>query len=192
MATSLDDKASKEFFKSQLGDLSAATRAATRAAAKQLKEEMKKQVRQNFKRGRNSNGSFFNAFKVYNLDENERQGPASYVRSGVKFLDIFETGGEVTPKNGKYLITLTPGGEKIGFKRITKANTWDSVFNKYKKFLKIIQTNSGILVVYEFQGRSTIVYKFVKKIRLRKKIDFYAAAERIAEQVPDQINKLLK
>lgn len=189
---SVNSRAAREFFRVQVGDLSAATRAVLRASARQLKADMTKQMRRSFKRGKNSNGSFFKGFKIYDLEADATRGPVSYVRQGVPFLEVFEEGATIRPKGGnKYLIILLSDGEKLGFKRITKGNTWDRVWNKFKKNFKLIKVSDGILILYSFGGRTTPVYKFVREVRIRKRLNFYDAAEKIANEMPDEIRKLL-
>lgn len=186
----IEVSAAREFFRSQVKDLTAATRAVLRASSAQLKADMQRQVRQRFKRGTYSNGSFFKGFKVYNLDGDASRGPASYVRAGVPFMGIFEDGATVTPK-GKYLIMLLPTGEKLGFKRITKGNSWDKVYNRYKRNLQIVKQSDRTFVLYKYQGKTTPIYMFQRQARIGKKISFYDAAEAIARQIPEQIAKLL-
>lgn len=186
----VDTKAAREFFRVQIKDLSAATRAVIRASAAQLRADMQKQVRRTFKKGAYSSGSFFRGFKIYNIEADASRGPVSYVRAGVPFMGLFEEGGTVSPK-GKYLITLLPSGEKLGFKRITKGNSWDKVYNRYKRNLQIVKSGDRILVIYKYQGKSTPIYLFQRQVRIGKKISFYDAAEAIARKIPDEIAKLL-
>ena len=189
---SINSRAAREFFRVQVGDLSAATRAVLRASARELKANMTRQMRRNFKRGSNSNGSFFKGFKIYDLNADASRGPVSYVRQGVPFLEVFEDGATIRPKNGnKYIIILLSSGADLGFKRITKGNSWNRVWDKFKKNFKLINRSDGILVLYSFRGRVTPVYKFVREVRIKKRLNFYKAAEQIADKMPDEIRKLL-
>ncbi|MFM6134020.1 MAG: DUF6441 family protein [Sphaerospermopsis kisseleviana] len=188
---SIESKAARDFFAAEIKDLQTATRAVIKASARQFKQEIQKQVRTNFKRGTFSNGSFFKAFKIYDLNADVVRGPASYVRAGVPFLHIFTTFNTITAK-GDNLAILLPEGEKIGFRRISKGNTWTRVFSQYGKYMRIFNTKGGgKLIAYDYGGKLTPVYLLIKRVRLRKRLDFWETAQTIANQIPNEINKLL-
>ena len=189
----IEAKAARTFFAAQIKDLQTATQAVIKASARQFKQEIQKQVRANFKRGTFSNGSFFKAFKIYDLNSDVMRGPASYVRAGVPFMNIFEEGKIINSKRAEYLAVLLPQGEKLGFKRISKGNTWTRVFNQYGKHLKVlnIRAGNGKIFIYDYAGTQTPVYLLIKSVRIKKKLNFFQAAEQIANQIPDEINRLL-
>ena len=188
---SIESKAAREFFAAQIKDLNSATRAVIRSSARQFKQEIVRQVRTNFKRGLNSNGSFFKAFKIYDLDADASRGPASYVRAGVPFMNVFEEGATIKNKKSQFLIVLLPQGEKLGFKRISKGNPWGKVWAQFgKHFVLKVLSNSKILYSYEWGGKLTPVYLFTKSVKLKKRLNFFEPAEIIANQIPDEIAKL--
>jgi len=186
----IESKAAREFFAAQIKDLNSATRAVIRASVRQFRQDIVKQVRTNFKRGVNSNGSFFKAFKIYDLEADANRGPASYIRAGVPFMKVFQDGATITNKKAQFLIVLLPQGEKLGFKRISKGNPWRKVWAQYGKQFRMRKVGNTTVFTYEFQGKSTPVYLFTKSVTLRKRFDFFAPAEAIAKQIPDEIAKL--
>ncbi len=188
----VEAKAARTFFAAQVKDIEAATRAVIKASAREFRQHIKRQVRANFKKGTYSNGSFFKAFKIYDLDADATRGPASYVRAGVPFLHVFQTGKVITTRRAQNLIVLTEQGEKIGFKRISKGNPWRKVVSLYgKKLQRITLGADKALIIYNHEGRKTPVYYITKSVRVGKRIDFFAPAEAIANDIPDEINKLL-
>lgn len=188
---SIESKAAREFFAAQIKDLNSATRAVIRASARQFKQEIVRQVKANFRRGSNSNGSFFKAFKIYDLDADASRGPASYVRAGVPFMNVFEEGAVITIKKAQFLIVLLPQGEKLGFRRISKGNPWRKVWAQFgNRFVLKILPNNKMLYSYENAGKLTPVYLFTKSVKLKKRLNFFEPAEIIAKQIPDEIAKL--
>lgn len=187
---SVESKAAREFFSAQIKDLNSATRAVIRASARQFKQEIVKQVKRNFKRGTNSNGSFFKAFKIYDLESDATRGPASYVRAGVPFMMVFQDGATITNKKSDFLIVLLPQGEKLGFKRISKGNPWHKVWAQFGNFFAVRKVGQGLLYTYEYRGKSTPVYFFTKSVTLKKRLSFFEPAELIAKQIPSEIAKL--
>lgn len=190
---SLESKAAKAFFAAEIKDLQSATHAVIRSAGRHFKQQIQRQVRRNFKPGTFSNGSFFKAFKIYDLSADATRGPVSYVRAGVPFLHIFTAGTTITNRNAGYLTILLPQGEKIGFRRISKGNTWTKVFSQYGKYMTAlnIRGGGGKIFIYNYGGKQTPVYLLIKAVRIRKRLDFWESAQEIANQIPSQINNLL-
>lgn len=189
-AIELSLKASNDFFRSQVKDLDSATRAVVRRSARQLRTEMRRQTRRAFKPGPNSNKSFFKAFKVYDLDATESLGPASYVRAGVPFLHVFESGATLRAR-GKYLVILTDSGAKLGFKRISKGNTLAALYRKHGRKLRPVQGRQGPVILYDTGSRWVAVYLFLPSVKMPKRLSFYEAAEAIGDAMPEAINRLL-
>jgi hypothetical protein len=178
------------FLRSAQQDLNAAAQSVFKVAASKIDREVKAQLRSNFKRGKNSSGSFFKAVRTYNLSPRGSLGPASFVRLPIKFMQAFEEGATVTGKAS--LIILLPPGEQLGFKRISKGNSWQAVWSRIKDQSYIKKVGNGWVILYKDNEKSYPIYKIQKAVRLPKKINFYDTAERIAASIPDEISRLLK
>jgi hypothetical protein len=196
--TADQQKIVQQFFDSEVKNLEGATRIVSRNAARILKREIQKQLKKNFKRGAHPvpqlKGTFFRAVKIYDLDTNLDRGlgPASIVRMGVPWISIFEEGGTVSGKPN--LAILLPDGARFGFKRITKGNPWKKVWQDWGKHLFLVRTRDGTVVVYKHPrlDKNYAVYKFQRRVELPKKLSFYALAEAVGDQVPEQILKLME
>lgn len=181
-------RAAKEFWKAEIQNLEAASTAVSRSAARALKRELGKQLRK-FKKGPNSNGSFQKAITLKDKEAKGLYAPATFISLGVPFMDVFEEGKTVTGK-GK-LIILLPPGERLGFKRITKGNRWNDVWNRIQGKSRIVKVSDGVVILFQHQGTEHPIYKFQKSVKVPKKLSFYETAEAIADKMPDEIEKLL-
>lgn len=192
MKISLSDqqRAVKEFWKSEAQNLEAATRAVIRTTARALKREAAKQLRR-FKKGPTANGTFQKAVKLYDLEARGRLGPATFVRLGVPFMDAFQEGKTVQAK-GKYLILLTSQGAALGYQRISKGNRWAKVWEGIKRQARLIRVNGGILVLLKKDGRDVPIYKLQSEVKVPKKISFLETAEQLSEGMAEEINRLLE
>lgn len=179
----------REFFASEVKNLESASRAVLRSTARRLKREAENQLK-TFKKGPNSNGSFHKAVKVYDLEPRGSLGPASYVRLGVPWLDAFEEGKTIRGKSN--LIILLPPGAELGFKRITKGNSWSKVWTKIKSKSRIAEVSDGVVVIFNYQGRNVPIYKFQLQVKVPKKLSFYETAERLSSAMADEIERLMR
>lgn len=190
MQFEFNDRAiAKDFFNSEIRDLESATRAATKEAANLLKKNVGKELRK-FKKGSGSNGSFQKSIKVYNLRSQGSFGPASFVRLGVPFMDVFQEGATVTGKPN--LIILLSGGAKLGFRRVNKGNQWGAIWSLIRDRAKLVKVDDGVVVALQHQGQNIAIYKIQKSVKDPKKISFNETAEQIADRIPEEINKLLE
>jgi hypothetical protein len=182
-------RASKDFWKAEIQNLEAASKAVSRSAARALKRELGKQLR-SFKKGPNSNGSFQKAIRLKDKEAKGTLAPASFVSLGVPFMDVFEEGKTVTGKGS--LIILLPPGEQLGFKRISKGNRWSDVWNRIKGKSRVVKASNGAVVLFKYQNQEYPIYKFQKSVKVPKKISFYETAEAIANKMPEEIERLLR
>jgi hypothetical protein len=181
-------RASKEFWKAEIQNLEAASTAVTKSAARALQREIRKQLR-TFKKGLNSNGSFQKAVRIKDKPPKGELSPASFVSLGVPFMDTFEEGKTVSGKSN--LIILLPPGAQLGFKRITKGNTWRDVWNKIERKASVVKVADGLVVLYRHQGTKVPIYTVQKSVKDPKKISFYDTAEAIANTMAAELEKLL-
>jgi hypothetical protein len=190
MSFSLADqnKAARQFFRSELKDLEAANTAALRTTAAAVKREMGKQLRK-FKKGPTGNGSFQKAIRIKELRPSGSLPFAVVVRLGVPFMSAFEEGAKITsPRN---LIILLPQGAALGFRRISKGNKWASIWARIAKVARIIPVADGKVVAISKDGRNVPIYKIQKSVQLPKKISFFATAESIAGNMAELVEQLL-
>jgi hypothetical protein len=183
-------KLAAQFLRAEVRNLEAASALVIKEAARKQKTEVQKQLRKNFKRGPNSSGSFFKAVKVVNLKPKGALGPAAYVRMGVPWVKMFQEGGVVEGK--PWLVILLPTGQKMGYRRISKANPWKVVWDKIqRRGGRAIPTADGKLIVVPSGGAFVGAYKIQRKVQERKRLSFYESAEAIANEMPDAITRLL-
>lgn len=182
------NRATREFFRKEIQDLEGATAVVMKSAARALKRETQKEIRKNFNYDRS--GSFHKAVKVYDLKSTKFLGPASYVRLGVPFMGVFQEGATITARS-KNLIILLPPGKALGFKRITKGNRWNRVWNQIKNKARLIPTGQDTLVVINHNGTNYPIYKFTKQVTVGKKISFLEMSEEIGANLDSEINRLM-
>lgn len=167
---------------SKFGDeaekLRVAANRSIRASARRLKRTAEAEIRNNFKPAKNK-GSF-GSVKVYDLPNSSRIS----LRPG--YLEAFEEGKTIRGK--PTLIILLPDGERLGFKRIGKSNSWASVWQRIHKKARLVGVGDGLVVVYQHRGKSYAIYKFQKQTTAPKLISLRAKAKAIADKIPDSID----
>jgi hypothetical protein len=173
------------FFKAEVKNLETATAIGIKTTATKLANETKKQLRK-FKIKNNSN--FAKSVKVYNLGAKGALGPASFVRLGIPWINIFQEGGTVTGKAN--LLILLPEGEKLGLKRI-KPGQWGKFWDSNKKNLFTRKVPDGVIVFLKKDGAVYPIYKFQKSVTIPKKLDFYETAEKLGNEMADLISNLM-
>lgn len=162
--------------------MEAASRAAVRSAARQLGNEAESQIRRNFKPKINK-GSF-GSVKRYDLPNSTRVS----LKPG--YLESFAEGKTIRGK--PTLIILLPDGERLGFKRISRTNSWDEVWQRIHKKARLVGVGDGVVVLYQHRGKSYPIYKFQKQSTAPKLISLKAKAEALAETMPDSINNFME
>lgn len=158
--------------------LALAANRSIKASARQLKRTAEAEIRSNFKQ-KKTKGSF-GSLRIVDLPNSSRVS----LRPG--YLEAFEEGKTIRGK--PTLIILLPDGEKLGFKRISKSNSWASVWQRIHKKARLVGVGDGLVVVYEHRGRSYAIYKFQKQTTAPKLISLRAKAKAIADKIPDQID----
>lgn len=178
-------RAIKRFFDAEVKNLETATEVAIKVTATKLANETRKQLRK-FKIKNNSN--FAKSVKVYNLKARGALGPASYVRLGIPWIEVFQQGGTVTGKST--LLILLSEGEKLGLKRI-KPGQWGKFWDANKANLFTRRVADGVIVFFKKDGNVYPIYKFQKSVTVPKKLDFYETAEKLGEEMTDLISNLM-
>lgn len=169
-------------FEDEARRLKAASRAAIRSAARQLGTEAESQIRRNFKPKSRTNS--FGSIKRYDLPNSSRIS----LKPG--YLEAFSEGKTIRGK--PTLIILLPDGERLGFKRISRTNSWDSIWQRIHKKARLVGVGDGVVVLYQHQGKSYPIYKFQKQTTAPKLISLKAKAEALAETMPDSINNFME
>lgn len=150
-----------------------------RSAARTLQREAEAQIRRNFKPKSKTRGSFGSA-KVVDLTNSSR------ISLKPKYLEAFAEGKTIRGK--PTLIILLPDGERLGFKRISRSNSWASVWERIHTKARLVGVGDGLVVVYQHRGKNYAIYKFQKQTTAPKLISLEAKARAIAETIPDQID----
>lgn len=182
----MDDRAAREFFRSEIKNLEAANRAVIRSTGRKLKAEMLTQLKR-FKRSKGS--TFHKAVKLRDFEPTGALGPASIVRLGVPFMDAFEEGKTVSGKPN--LIILLPMGQKLKYKRISKGNPWSKVWSEISPIAVIFKVNDGVVIAVNKNGKNYPIYKIQKSVKMPKLISFYNTAKRLGDEMPTEIERLL-
>ncbi|MCG9891100.1 MAG: DUF6441 family protein [Thermosynechococcaceae cyanobacterium MS004] len=188
-------RAAREFFRAEVRNLDAATKATTRTTARALRRETAKELRR-FRRGKQSTGAFQKAVKVYDVDPRGQLGPASFVRLGVPFMHVFQEGSVIRGK--PRLAILLPTGEALGFRRITPGNTWKQASEKMQarsddRQVRIIPISKGrTMVAILRQGQWVPIYLFQQQVKEPKKLSFFEMAEALADEMPRLIEALMR
>lgn len=182
-------RATREFFKSQIKDLEAADRAVLRATAKALQREVRGQLRK-FKRGPTGTGGFQKAVKVYDLPPRGSLPLANFVRLGVPFMNVFEEGKTIMGHPN--LIILLTTGAKLGFRRITKGNTWAKVWEGIKDKARLFPVANGTIIAIEVNGKNVPIYKIQRSVTAPKKLSFFETAERLSAGMAEEVQRLLE
>jgi hypothetical protein len=170
-------------FDDEARHLEAASRAAIRSAARKLHQEAEAQIRRNFKPKSKTKGSF-GSVKVYDLPTSSRVS----LKPG--YLEAFAEGKTIRGK--PTLIILLPDGKRLGFKRISRSNTWSSVWQRIHTKARLVGMGDGLVVLYQHRGKNYAIYKFQKQTQTPKLISLQAKASAIAESMPDQINNFME
>jgi hypothetical protein len=176
-------RALRNYLEGEARGLMAAGRAVVREAGKTLKSRTSRELRKNFRSG----SGFARGVKLYNLESNNRLGPATYVRLG-KIQSQFQE--NTTMVGRRNLVILLPGGERLGFKRIGKRNSWESLIRTFSG--KLVFTRSGRGTVVSIKNENTLVpiYKLQKTVTLKKRLTFLEEAEKIGNQLPSEIERI--
>jgi hypothetical protein len=181
----------KQYLAATVKNYETASNLVVQKSATRLKQVTAAELKK-FKRGKGSRGNFHKAVKQYDFKVSGARGPASYVRLGVPWINIFEEGGTVTGKKGA-LIILLPTGDALGFKRV-KPNGWQRIWNSIKHQAVVIPQPDGYLIgIKQGKGQKPIlIYKIQRgSVKVPKKLNFYDNAEKLADQMPDEINNLI-
>lgn len=181
------ERALKAFFLQKEKDLTSATLSAYKVGGEKLAGKVKEELKRQFKRGANSAG-FSRAISV-RAGLSRKGNPYCRVTMQVAFMGIHQTGGTITGK--PWLIILTTEGAKLGFKRITKGNSWGKVWSAIRSQSRIVKVADGLVVVYSQGDRSVPIYKFQKEVRLRKRLTFLETGEQIYSSLSAEIERLL-
>lgn len=170
-------------FEDEARSLASATRAALGSAARKLQREAESQIRRNFKPRSKTKGSF-GSIKSYDLATSSRVS----IKPG--YLQAFAEGKTIRGK--PTLIILLPDGERLGFKRISRSNSWLSVWQRIHKKARLAGVGDGLVVLYRHRGRSLPIYKFQKQTTTPKLISLGAKAKALADEIPDSINNFME
>jgi hypothetical protein len=171
------------FFEEEARSLSRAAVVTIRNIARTLQRETEAEIRRNFKPKSKTKGSF-GSVKVYDLPTSSRVS----LKPG--YLEAFAEGKTI--RGNPRLIILLPDGERLGFKRINRSNSWTSVWQRIHTQARLVGVGDGLVVVYSHRGRNYAIYKFQQATKAPKLISLQAKASSLAESIPDQIDNFME
>jgi len=177
------------YLKAEIKNVEKATAIVMEKTADKLTRETKKQLRRNFKKSRGSN--FAKAVKSYKLPSKGALPPVAYVRLGIPWIEIFEEGAII--QGTPWLRILLPEGERLGFKRKIANEAYFRARAANQLFSRKVQ-DGWILYLKpsEKGGKPIPIYKFQKTpVEVPKKLDFYATAEELGDEMPQAIADLM-
>ena len=187
---SSDRQLAKKFFNTETRNLRTASKVVVESAAQEFKNAIARQLKANFKASSDSRG-FFKAIRVIHLtDKHPDKPPLSIVRLGIRFMHIFQEGGTVNARKSPNLIIRLPDGARLGLPR-ANFKTWQKIYAKFGSKFKITKVANGFVVLLPYQGKTYAVYKIQQSVKIPKKLSFYEAADKIANQMPQRISKLM-
>lgn len=177
----------KKFLDAEIKDMEKATDIVTQATAQKLAQETKKDLRRNFKLTRGSN--FAKAVKVYNLPQKGVKGPASFVRLGIPWIGVFEEGETIAGE--PWLTILLPEGQRLGFKRKMKSPEFLEAKQQKRIFTRSVR-DGFIVYLRNPNGKPSPIYKVQKSpVKLPKRLNFYATAESLGDDMSEAIANLI-
>lgn len=173
-----------QFFSDEIKAIASDSKAIARRAAEELYDSVRRQIRQNF---RNPSTAFIKGLKIYEFDD------ATYVRLS----PILSSHAQETDlRGGPNIWILLPDGARLGFKRIGKGFSWDTLRRRYGTRLSFapigsadstllrnggtLQRSDGHVVLYRDRGVVHPIYKIQASVTTKQRIEFYEKAEEIA------------
>jgi hypothetical protein len=177
------------YLKAEIKNVEKATEIVMKQTAAKLTRETKKQLRRNFKKNPKSN--FAKAVKAYKLPPKGALGPAAYVRLGVPWIEVFEKGATI--QGTPWLSILLPDGEALGFPRKMKNPMLAQAKAEGKTFSRSVRDGWIVYLKPATKGDKPIpIYKVQKSpVKVPKKLDFYATAESLGDEMPQAIADLM-
>ena len=165
------NKKVSNFFDGEIKAIALESKAIAVKAAKELQEDITRQIRSNF---RNPTSAFVRGIKIYEFDN------AAIVRLS-PLLSSFAEPQKI--KGSPYLWILLPDGVKLGFKRIGKGFNWDTLKRRYGNRLRFAEVRDGFVLLFRHSRGVRAIYKLQKVVNREQKIEFFEAAEKIADSI---------
>ena len=192
----------RAFYRTELGDLHDAAGVAIKAVANKHRSKVLRQIKQNFRQTQDPRSkSFFRAVKAYHLKPEGKLGYASFVRAGVPFMHIFETGGTITRKKAPNLVIRLAGAERMGLARVNDKKNFGELLRRAKALLRLVDPQAKIIrvpygeTIYFYglvSGELRPLYKYQPSVRLQKRIKFFEEAETLHKEIPKLIQNLVE
>ena len=159
------------FFNDEIKAIAVSSKAIASRLAEELQEDVLRQIRRNFS---NPTTAFAKGVKIYHFET------ASYVRLN-PLLSSFAQ--DTTIEGNPNLWILLPDGARLGFKRIGKGFNWSDIKRRYGNKLRFVKVTGGSVLLYRTpQGDVKPIYKLQRSVDRKQKIEFFEAAERIANE----------
>ena len=157
-----------KFFDDEIKAIAVNSTAVARTAAEELYYDVRRQIRQNF---RNPSSAFEKGLKIYEYDE------ATYVRLS----PILSSHAQPSNLQGNPNVwILLPDGARLGFKRVGKGFSWDTLRRRYGTRLSFTPVGDGHVVLYRDRSGVHPIYKIQASVTTKQRIEFFESAESIA------------
>jgi hypothetical protein len=172
----------KGYLSKEAKSLGGAVRKGIRKTMRGMKREMDRQMRaagiKMFKRGR----SEWWIGILYNSRSDAGLNTVGKVYSGFRSAaSLFDTGGRIRPKQGKYLFIQNPNGPPINVKGLRTLRERTALIpTKNPNTKLVILKKSG-------NGEPVVLGWMVTNVHVRKKIDFDSSANKWGESMPQAI-----
>lgn len=193
----------RAFLRTELQGIQDAAGIAIKAGASRFTTLMRQQARAAFRETEHGGSkSFPKSFKAYHVKPRSQLGYASYVRSGVPFMGVFETGHNYNP--GKTMIVRLEGALNLGLPRHNKTtqlnHTLDQLRAQYGKgAIAILNNRKGPIIALRtskrikgVKGGMILLYQLRKTVRVGKRLDFFKLANTVAGEIPNNIQRIIR
>lgn len=187
----------RSFLATEFQDLEDAAGVAIRAGAKRMRQLAIQDAKRAFEKSDHpASPNFPKAFKAYHLKPDDGRGHASYVRSGVRFMHLFETGGTINP--GKNMIVRTKLGKLLGLPRHNKTTQLQSTLDQLRRqygasaiYIKKI-ADGTTLIWLRTKTSMRPIYQIRPQVTVGRHLNFMDIAHKVGNAIPKNIKRILR
>jgi hypothetical protein len=185
----------EEFFDERQDDLKKAATFTMRDAAALAKRRLRTQVRMKFK---NHGGAskFENSFNAWAYPDRKKTpknslSPKATIQANASWADIFEEGGDISPKRGLFMAIPTKIAEDAGLATANFGRGWrrrdsQTGARTRAKFGKTfsVKTRNGLFVAASRGGRTLFLFSLVKRVHENRRLSLRDYALQAFNKMP--------